>query len=249
MHEIRVISTKTGQIRVLKPDLSYLSPRFRWSPDGRSFIGAAAQPKRATYQIDSHSGQATAIVEASQSQPVWSRDGRGIFYVKRVSGKSSIVYRDLQTKAERNVLASGNELNDLETSFAFEPSPDGRQLALLGAPNRTSMALWLIPMVGGAPRELLKVNGPRPWVMLYTLHGGDETQRGLWYISANGREPQKIAVTGVDTKSIMHFAIHPDGKQLAFSATGTGKSEVWAMENLLPPLADSRPSAAAATDF
>ena len=107
-----------------------------------------------------------------------------------------------------------------------------------------------------ASRELLKVNTPGTFAgsvgwtpdgrfVLFTQLGGDETQSGLWYISANGGEPRKFALSGVEAKNVTRLAIHPDGKQLALSASGTDKSELWALENFLPPLADPKPPAAA----
>lgn len=60
IQEIRIVSVKTGQTRVLKPDLKlYLWRRLRWSPDGRFLLGQAIAP-RGIYQIDAASGQAAA---------------------------------------------------------------------------------------------------------------------------------------------------------------------------------------------
>jgi hypothetical protein len=44
----------------------------------------------------------------------------------------------------------------------------------------------------------------------------------------------------MDPKTATRLAVHPDGKQLALTAQGTGKSEVWALENFLPPLSDAK---------
>jgi Tol biopolymer transport system component len=238
----------------------------RWSPDGRSFIaatGAAVGQKPGIYQFDAVSGQAMPVVEAGGcSQLVWSPDGKGIFYLKSegildlLVGKSRIVYRDPQSQTEKEVLTPGNPAFTPRLDFWFNPSPDGRQIALLGEPNADSMALWLVPLVGGASRELLKVTTPGTFAggvgwtpdgrfILFIQLGGDETQRGLWYISANGGEPRKVALTGVEAKNVTRLAIHPDGKQLALDVRGTGISEVWALENFLPPLKDSAPPAAA----
>ncbi|HVE15693.1 MAG TPA: hypothetical protein VNB29_03110, partial [Chthoniobacterales bacterium] len=249
--EIRIVSTKTGQTRVLKPDLKSQSWRgVRWSPDGRSFIadtGAAVGQKPGIYQFDAVSGQAMPVVEAGGcSQLVWSPDRKGIFYLMNegildlLAGKARIVYRDLQSQTEKEVLTPGNPAFTPRFDFWFNPSPDGRQIALLGEPNADSMALWLVPLVGGASRELLKVNTPGTFAggvgwtpdgrfILFTQLGGDEKERGLWYISASGGEPRKVALTGVEAKNVTRLAIHPDGKQLALDVRGTGISEVWAL--------------------
>lgn len=276
-HELRIVSLKTGQMRVLKQDLTFIQPRMRWSPDGRSILAAGARnvaagtgPQPGIFQIDAVNGQATVVVNGPGAlQPVWSRDGQGIFFSRMpylfgqlvpnfLARNRPIVFRDLQTKAEKEVLTPGDPDFDGKLGFWFEPSPDGRQLALLGKPSDESMVLWLIPVDGGASRELFKVNAPGTspgglvWspdghFLLFTQLAGDEAQRGLWLVSANGGAPQKIALTGMDPKAVTRLAIHPDGKQLALTAQGTGKSEIWALENFLPPLKNTQRSSALST--
>jgi Tol biopolymer transport system component len=117
------------------------------------------------------------------------------------------------------------------------------------------MVLWLIPLDGGSPRELLKINsrsvvgvgGGLGWTpdgrfVLFMRLGRSE--RGLWYVSTSGGEARKLAVTGMDASKVYRFYVHPDGKQLALRAVSSSKSEVWALENFLPPLADAKPAAA-----
>ena len=141
--EMRIVSMKTGQTRALKPNVN-IWRSFRWSPDGRSLIaatGAAAGQKPGIYQIDAVSGQATTVGAARGSgQPVWSRDGQGIFYYKRpnlfgqtipniVARTIPIVLRDLKAGTEKEVLTPGDPDFDGKLDFWFDPSPDGRQIA------------------------------------------------------------------------------------------------------------------------
>jgi Tol biopolymer transport system component len=237
VQEMKIVSMKTGQTRVLKPGFSGIN-HFRWSPDGRSIIANAHGPNRPIYEIDTTSGQVTTPVkldEGGDNGPVWSHDGQGIVLGKRpgdAGGAFRIVHRDLKTQSERDLLTPGNPVFDGKLSVSFDLSPDGDQLALLAKPNDESMALWLIPVNGGAPRELLKVNtspgttaGDVGWTpdgqfVLYSQLRGDEKERGLWYISANGGQPRKIALSGVEGKNVGSFAVHPDGKQLAIRASG-----------------------------
>src|SRR5205823_9092529 len=97
-------------------------PRMRWSPDGRSILAAGARsvaaeagPQPGIFQIDAVSGQITVVVNGPGAlQPVWSRDGQGIFFYRMPSllgqlvpnflaRNRPIVYRDLTTKAEREI--------------------------------------------------------------------------------------------------------------------------------------------------
>jgi hypothetical protein len=56
----------------------------------------------------------------------------------------------------------------------------------------------------------------------------------LWRISAAGGQPQKLELT---LPRMGHLRVHPDGRQIAFTAYSSqaGKSEVWVMQNFLPP--------------
>jgi hypothetical protein len=66
----------------------------------------------------------------------------------------------------------------------------------------------------------------------------------LWRVPAAGGSPQKLDIP----LPVMNWLrIHPDGRQITFSSQGTqtAKSEIWVLENFLPPPADARPAAAA----
>ena len=259
--ELRILSMKTGKTRVLKPNLQAPNVYLRWSPDGKSFIVADRRQGNASaiYQIDTESGRATVVVEPSgrdqpgTSRPAWSRDGRGIFYFQRPKAPDEtmgIVYRDLQTRMVRDVVPPGNLVFDGRRVFSFEPSPDGRQLALFGRPNDESLVLWLIPVEGGTPSELLRLNGRETYAggvawtpdgrfILFVCRGDDETQRGLWYISASGGQPRKFTLPGVRAIYDTQIRMHPDGKQLAIGEEGSKRTDIWALENFLPQFAES----------
>jgi Tol biopolymer transport system component len=164
------------------------------------------------------------------------------------------VYRDAATGNEREILAPGNA--DF-ASIRFDVSPDGRQLAVMGMAKATGeLILRLLPVAGGTSRELLRGDqktglGWVTWTpdgkfLLFTRYGSDETLRGLWYISTAGGQPRKVTVSGVDDDQIFNMAVHPDGKQLAFTTNASRRYQIWAMENFLPPLKDSVSPAAAA---
>ena len=195
----------------------------------------------------------TTIVEPGEVPEIasWYFDGRGIFYVK---GQNGIVRRDVQTKDEREILAPAT--SDFQF-FRFAVSPDGRQVAVMGRlKNTEGLIVRLVPVDGGAARDLLVDNhqtglGWVTWTpdgkfLLFNRYGADDQLAGLWYISAAGGQAHKLQLSGVQDRAIMNVAIHPDGKQLAFNTDeNTRKSEIWVLENFLPPLADSKPAAAA----
>ena len=58
---------------------------------------------------------------------------------------------------------------------------------------------------------------------------------GLWRISAEGGEPQRLELAVDNLRATP--TVHPDGQRIAFTA-GQHKAEVWVMENVLPDLED-----------
>jgi Tol biopolymer transport system component len=102
-----------------------------------------------------------------------------------------------------------------------------------------------MPVEGGEPRELLKVEAPENLVSLrsyqWTPDGEEilfvkgtrtETQGQtfeLMGISPEGGHPRSIAPM---MKNVRDLSLHPDGTSLVFTA-GEREVEVWAMEDFL----------------
>jgi hypothetical protein len=57
----------------------------------------------------------------------------------------------------------------------------------------------------------------------------------LWRVSATGGEAENL---GVAMEGLLPYglSVHPDGRRIAFTAGTPVRWEVWALENLLPPL-------------
>jgi Tol biopolymer transport system component len=253
--EIRIVSLKSGQIRVLQPKLGFLS-RFGWSADGRSFISASRKERSdagiGIYRIDAESGDIETIVEPGDgmlpgaAKP--SRDGHGVYYGK---GWNGIIYRDLKSGSEREILAPENSIFSKRIGVKFDVSPDGLQLAVYGKEASTEATiLRLISIADGASRELSRVSDkagtgwmsftPDGRFVLFNRYGTDD-KRGLWSVSTGGGEPRKLKLSGLDAKTgVQQFVIHPDGKQMAITSPGNRRSEIWMMENFLPPENSSR---------
>ena len=66
---------------------------------------------------------------------------------------------------------------------------------------------------------------------------GREGTSGIWRIPAEGGEHQRLEL---GMRGVRDLRVHPDGRRVAFTASPRkGKTEVWVMENFLPPLKDS----------
>jgi Tol biopolymer transport system component len=115
-------------------------------------------------------------------------------------------------------------------------SPDGSRLAAVS--RALHRELIVLPTSGnGLPKVIYKFDqeGEYPTWLAWTPDGRSIffTRRdhgsSLWRISAEGGEPQNL---GIRAEGIRGISVHPDGKQLAFSALvpGTGASELWVLE-------------------
>jgi Tol biopolymer transport system component len=157
-----------------------------------------------------------------------------------VSGSQPIVVRDLQTGQEKDITTPS------PTPTGMALSPDGRQVAVTTADEASGRhTLMVVPVAGGAAREIHGVDKPRTIVRLpsWTTDGRQilcaitlQDKREYVLVPADGGEPQTFATP---MSGITDFSFHPDGRRAAFSA-GRSQSEVWVMENFLPPVTPRR---------
>jgi Tol biopolymer transport system component len=239
---LAIRSVETGQTRQLRPKLNYF--QFpRWSPDGRSLAvsGQDLKGRRGIYRIDVQSGEAFSITLSEPgeniSQPQWSPDGQRLYY-RRASSKdhdNAFIERDVASGNERVIRRANQGRLDL--------SPDGRQIAAaIDDSSSKSSAVMLIPVAGGEPRELIRVNHPQSFqILTWTPDGrglllaksssAEGKERELWLVPISDGKPRKVTsnlnIAGAFVR------VHPDGRQIAFM-TGSPTLEVWVMENFLP---------------
>ncbi|MFZ5928041.1 MAG: hypothetical protein ACOYX1_11395 [Acidobacteriota bacterium] len=258
---IRIRSLESGQARELRPQMRYIND-IAWAPDGRSFSAAGADLKgrHGIFRLNAETGEVDqialsddGIVEDSAlwrsitMQPRFGPGGNKLYYKRNfrkqgdaVVSSSRFVERDMISGTEREFAA----LDGLIPGLAFVPSPDGRSVAYQSRDNAgTASTINLLPIDGGEPRELLRVNAPQSlelcdWTpdgrnliirkMLSTANEGE-----LWLLAATGGELHRIAI---DNPRAECASIHPDGKRIVYTVRGATKREVVAMDNVLSAL-------------
>ena len=255
-------SMESGEERELRPELNFgnqLRLRPALAPDGGSILVATSDKKgrRGIYRVDARTAAVTPVVLGGALPgavlPAWSPDGKTIFYLRRdkTNKRSTIVARDAASGQEKKLYEAAAPF--IVPNFAI--SHDGQQLAFLLSEQTTqSQALLVRPVMGGEPRELLRVQQPErirePTGVAWTPDGryvllrrgpdGSLNQPALnvlkqpdelWAIPAAGGEPAKLGPTMPGFLLGLH--VHPDGQRIVFSAGG-GKAEVWVLENFLP---------------
>jgi len=251
-----LVDIETSDLKVLGPGLDINNNKIKWAPDGRSFLVETKGSKPALYRIDVETGEAFEVMPFPPGQstlpglyPVWSADGKSIYY-RRVFGSSDALAGD-EAIIERN-LSSG-----AERELARRPrwilsglTADGQNIVAVSLDN-TSRTLLLIPIQGGATRELLRV--PSKVGLSSSMPASDSNSllvfkdiadantvdqsivhfhTELWLVPLRGGEPKKVGDVPTQLTSAS-----PDKRYLAYTVADTGSeriTEIRRLQNFLP---------------
>ena len=238
---------ETGDARELRPDLEYINPAIRWSPDARKILvqGTDSKGRHGLYTIDAHSGEITSIVYGSPKggvihRPQWAPDGRSIYYAVFEPGQDfRIVHRKLESGAEREVFTRE------KLSAVFAVSDDGATLAVMQS-DKDGIVISLVPAAGAQPRELLRLGSAERVSSITWSRDGkyvlfsklDPTVRTgeLWRVPVDGGTAQPV---GLEMKNMTGLRMHPDGRRIGFTG-GEAEFEVWVMDAAKPAASRAR---------
>jgi dipeptidyl aminopeptidase/acylaminoacyl peptidase len=228
-------------------------------PDGLSVLVQALLPedKDAIYRVDVASGAWTSLKKPGEGEVTgWpngiSPDGRTIYLNRWRTGPGNrggtpLIARDIETGQEREVRYG-------EGSGVFALSYDGKQLAV-AHPDGKDLVIDVVPVAGGPQREICRVPGFRGADLAWTPDGRHLIfgpfvgavrlgQKLYMRVSVEGGEPQPIGILASQNeqaqfpRSFGGLRVHPNGRQLVYTAGGEGAGcEDWALENFLPKAA------------
>lgn len=249
---LRIRSLETGEERELPAKIRGISSP-RWSPGGDALLlyGVNRQGHVSRYILDLRTLESKTVIEGTNEHhpgnPVWSLDGKQLFYFDWTQEKASLVKLTLEA-GRKEILYSVDH-----RPYPDHPalSPDGRKLAfaIRGKTGTKAASVWVIPTTGGEPKILVKLAWEMPrdclsWshdgrFLLYGTFEGNRPEQQtvrLWRVPADGGDPQALDIA---MDGLGDLRMHPDGKRIAFTA-GQFKAEVWVMENLMPVLRASK---------
>ncbi len=128
------------------------------SPDGSRIAGVNVEGARADVWVtDVRRGTATRLTHSGiNSSPIWSPDGRTVYFATRRDGVFEIWSRDAEGIQAARRVPSGAAAG--RHAFPMGVSPDGAMLAFLHTAPSRKADLSVVPLAGGPARPL--VNGP-----------------------------------------------------------------------------------------
>lgn len=238
-----VRSMETGEERELYVQLRLFNPHH-YSPDGRFVIvqGVDNDGQNGLFQIDVETGLAIILVKCEADTRIrwatWSPEGDKLFYKYGVTSEepTRLVQYDLEARQEKELFRE----NSWPTCPAL--SPDGQWLAFQTLDGEKMIrSLNIMPADSGRLREIVRLEEKEfifsvDWMpdgrsILYVKNTADQPKRReLWQISAEGGSPRNL---GLAMDNMTYLSVHPDGRQIAFSAYKE-QTEIWVMENFLP---------------
>jgi Tol biopolymer transport system component len=220
---LTIRSATTGEERFLSPRLRWVG-QISWAPDGRSVLAIGmTETETGAFRIDTETSGITKLPGEHMIPKLCPPDGKTLVFWEV---GPIIKKRNLDTGEESEVAKAGNMHYDL--------SPDGREVVF-----QVDGAVKTVSLNGGEPRELFR-GLAQDYNLEWTRDGHyiivqavGTASSEIWRVPAQGGTPLKLDLS---VPELIFFALHPDNRRFAFSVNEESKSELWVLENFLPPL-------------
>ncbi len=199
-----------------------------WSPDGTKIAYLSASDKGlGLYVISSLGGQPQKLytpqsrVHWEQRALSWSPDGKSLIFP---DGSPSSIYVLALDTLQARPITTPPHVWDGDVNPAF--SPDGRQIAFVRAIDSAVRDIYVLPAVGGTPRQIthdrrlvesLTWTADTSGVIFSSDRGG---KFALWKVRLRGGEPQRLPV---GTEDAYQPAVSPATNSLLY----TESSATW----------------------
>ena len=153
------------------------------------------------------------------AHPALAPDGNSVAYASNHGGSFEIYIKQLT--------AGGREIqltNDGQDNFQPQWSPNGQQMLYY---SRKRGGIWVIPALGGAPRQLTDFGASARWssdgtMVVFNsdanpdLGSGNVGSSTIWIVPAQGGTPQQITKPGNPPGGHVGPTWSPDGKRIVF---------------------------------
>jgi eukaryotic-like serine/threonine-protein kinase len=189
-----------------KEDMVPVVPRpfgnLRISPDGKRVAVEVTDQEQAIWIWEFMRGTLTRLTfgRGSDSNPVWSPDGRRVLYSSMVDGERSVVWKAADGTGAAERLTRGAEAQNPRSI-----TPDGKLLVVTIASKATGLDLGLVSMEGqhdvqpllhsSFDENLPEISPNGRWIAYMSSESGTneiyvrpfpEVDKGRWQVSAGG---------------------------------------------------------------
>ena len=212
-----------------------LGRALRWSPDGTqiAFVRPGSSAGDSLHVAGSDGGSPREVVALRGAMhihwPVWSHDGRHIYFIYSISTANrepSSIYR---------VAAAGGPVEPVVTSarravFPF-PTPDGRGLIYAANPTGVDLSLWWRPFDGSEPTRLTTGVGEYSEPSMTAdgramISSVIQVRQTLTVFPMSGGAALPQPITDGSTGDF-DPALSPDRSRLVFSSSRSGFQNLW----------------------
>jgi DNA-binding winged helix-turn-helix (wHTH) protein len=218
------------------PSSSSSGSSFSWpfragavAPDGSRVAGVKVEDTRTDIWIaETGRSAATRLTHTgTNTAPIWSADGKTVYFAARTNGAYEIWRRDADGAA-----AAAPVHTAVRHAFPLATSPDGASLAFLQTGDRTRADIWLLPLAGGAVRPLVEGpldEGAASFSPDSTMLAFESAETGRWEIyvvrlgdrrrvlvsTSGGRRPlwTRAGLQYQSGRSVMRVSIAAEGEE------------------------------------
>ena len=215
----------------------YVGPRL--SPDGNRLVVDLFNGTNGTGDIwifDLARGTSTRLTfgPASQGSPVWTPDGKTVFYSSNPKGASHIYAKSADGSGAERLLLETSDVSE----YPEASSPDGRYLLYTRkVKGETSYHIWVLPLFGdGKPFPIVQtafeerdpqISPDGKWMAYHTNESGRREVYitafpgggAKWQVSTNGGTSAKWRRDGKEL-----FFLDPADKIVAVDVTASGNA-------------------------
>ena len=166
------------------------------------------------------------------TQPAIAPDGNSVAYSSNHGGSFEIFIKQLTTGGREIQLTS-----DGQDNFQPQWSPNGQQILYY---SRKRGGIWVMPALGGAPRQLADFGASPRWsydgtMIVFNSDANPDVGSGnvgsstIWIVPAQGGTPKQITKVGTPPGGHVGPTWSPDNKRIVFVDLNFTSQTLWSV--------------------